>query len=118
MGKRLIGGDWDNFTEPAYTKPADEVLRVFPGDNPPEGYLSEDALVDMLIKQAQERRAARIPKNKAEAEVWKEQHGQGFFPIARRRHTGGERTRFYPLWYGRKRRLCSGTLGDRSLRHR
>lgn len=78
MGKRLIGGQWDNYTEPAYTKPADEVLRVFPGDNPPEGYLSGDALVEMLLKQAQERRAVHLPKDNETAAQWREQHGKAF----------------------------------------
>ncbi len=60
MGKHLIGGDWETYTEPAYVKPPDEALRVFPGDQPPEGYLSGDSFMDMLINQAQERRAARL----------------------------------------------------------
>ena len=78
MGKHLIGGDWEGFTEPAYTKPADEVLRVFPGDAPPEGYLSGDALVDSLIEQARERRAARLPNNKEEAKLWAREHSKAF----------------------------------------
>lgn len=60
MGKHLIGGDWANYTEPAYVKPSDEVLRVFPGDQPPEGYSSGTDFVEMLIGQARERRAARL----------------------------------------------------------
>lgn len=60
MGKHLIGGDWETYTEPPYVKPPDEALRVFPGDQPPEGYLSGDACIDMLINQARERRAARL----------------------------------------------------------
>lgn len=60
MGARLIGGDWANFTEPAYVKPPDEALRVFPNDEPPEGYLSGKAFIDMLVEQARARRATRI----------------------------------------------------------
>ena len=60
MGARLIGGDWANFTEPDYVKPPDEALRVFPKDEPPEGYLSGSAFIDLLVTQARERRAARI----------------------------------------------------------
>ena len=60
MGKHLIGGDWTTYTEPAYVKPSDEVLRVFPDDQPPEGYLSGEPFMDMLINQARERRAARL----------------------------------------------------------
>jgi len=60
MRKHLIGGDWETYTEPPYVKPPDEVLRVFPDDQPPEGYLSGDAFIDMLINQARERRAARL----------------------------------------------------------
>lgn len=78
MGKHLIGGDWDDFTEPAYTKPDDAVLRVFPGEAPPEGYLNGDDLVQSLVQEAKTRRAARIPKSKAEAAQWKEQHGNAF----------------------------------------
>lgn len=60
MGKHLISGDWANFTEPAYVKPPDDALRVFPGDAPPEGYLSGTDFIDMLMAQARERRAARL----------------------------------------------------------
>lgn len=60
MGKHLIGGDWANFTEPPYVKPPDEALRVFPGDAPPEGYLSGPDFIDMLVGQARERRATRL----------------------------------------------------------
>ena len=60
MGKHLIGGDWANYTEPAYVKPSDEVLRVFPEDKPPEGYLSGPNFIEMLIGQARDRRAARL----------------------------------------------------------
>jgi len=65
MGTRLIGGDWANFTEPPYVKPPDEALRVFPGDAPPEGYATGHGLVEMLLSQAKERRAARLANMKA-----------------------------------------------------
>ena len=78
MGKHLIGGDWEGFVEPPYTKPADDVLRVFPGEDPPEGYLSGNALVDSMIEQAKERRTAHLPKTETEAKLWAEKHSKAF----------------------------------------
>ncbi|MCK5861547.1 MAG: acetylxylan esterase, partial [Candidatus Hydrogenedentes bacterium] len=78
MGKHLIGGDWESFVEPAYEKPDDDLLHVFPGEMPPEGYLTGEALIDLLIEQAKEKRTVRLPKNTDEATQWREKHTKTF----------------------------------------
>ena len=78
FGRHLIGGDWDDFAEPAYEKAPDEQLRVFPGDEPPDGYLNGKALRDQLLKQARERRAKRIPTSPQDAAMWRKTH-RGIF---------------------------------------
>ena len=78
FGEHLIGGQWDDFTEPDYDKGPDEALRVFPGDEPPEGWLRGQALRDLFLEQARERREARLPKDTDAATAWREQHGNAF----------------------------------------
>ena len=60
FGEHLLGGNFAEFTEPPYEMPSEEVLRVFPGDSPPEGYLCGDELVAAFVEQARQRRAGRI----------------------------------------------------------
>jgi hypothetical protein len=60
FGKHLLGGDWQGYEEPPYDMPDESLLRVFPGEDPPEGYLSGDALRAQLIEQAKERRAHHL----------------------------------------------------------
>lgn len=60
FGEHLLGGDWQDYEEPPFEVPDEALLRVFPGEEPPEGYLSGDALRTDLLKQAEQRRAKHL----------------------------------------------------------
>ncbi len=72
FGQHLIDGDWEDFSEPPYEPLPEDVLRVFPGEDPPEGYLHGDALIEQFIEQARERRADRVPDSVEAAAAWRE----------------------------------------------
>ncbi|NLN92844.1 MAG: acetylxylan esterase [Candidatus Hydrogenedens sp.] len=60
FGEHLLGGDWLDYEEPPFEIPDEAWLRVFPGEDPPEGYLSGDALRAHLVELAKERRKKHL----------------------------------------------------------
>lgn len=78
FGRHLLGGAWDDFTEPACEKPDDDVLRVFPGDDAPEGYPAGEALIESLVDQSRQRREQRLADAYAAPDAFTQDY-QGLF---------------------------------------
>ncbi|MCX5772327.1 MAG: acetylxylan esterase [Candidatus Hydrogenedentes bacterium] len=76
FGKWLLGRgeQYGGFTEPPYTADPADRMRVFPGDQQPEGYPSREEIVRQTIEAARARWKSGLPTGRCS---YSSRHGQG-----------------------------------------
>ncbi len=83
FGQWLLGqGErYRAFAEPPYAADPIEAMRIFPGDRPPEGYPSKDALIASMIQAQRARWQAEWPKSPDDAPKFRVEYLPAFRAI-------------------------------------
>ena len=83
FGKWVLGQPekYADFTEPPFEKEPDEVLRVFPDGNLPEGFGMKEDFMPELIESVRNKATAVLPQSPEERERFRDEYGVALFDI-------------------------------------
>jgi dienelactone hydrolase len=83
FGKWVLnqGARYETFTEPPFEKDPDEVLRVFPDGQLPDGFGTLDTFMPSVMEATRAKCAAMLPQNPEAREAFRTGYGAALFDI-------------------------------------